>query len=200
MPITNGLITLEEFQQYTTYEVVGQNALNAEQAIESASRWVEQYTGREFHPTASSARYFDPRSHQVVIIHDATSITAVTSDVGQDGTYSQTHTDYQTLPVGQYLASIGPVPIASLRLTTTLFPIPTRRQGLVKVTGVWGWAAVPTPVKRACATMALDMAKDPTAAFGAVTGDFGVLRIRLNPRVKQLLDPFRRFDLVGGFG
>lgn len=199
MSITDGLITQAEFEAFTQYVVQAANVSNVEGSIESASRWCEQYTGREFHATTSSARYYDARDRRIVIIGDCTAISAVVSDVGQDGSYGQTHTDYQTLPVGQYSPILGAVPITSLRLTTTLFPVPTRRVGLVKVTGVWGWASVPTPVKRACATLALDMVKDPTAAFGAVTGDFGVLRIRTNPRVMSLLDPFRRMENTAGF-
>jgi hypothetical protein len=197
--ITNGLITLADYEAFTTQAVDAKNVGNAEGAIETASRWCEQYTAREFHSTASSDRYFDARDRRTVIVGDCASITAVASDMGQDGSYTNAHTDYQTLPVGGYSTILGAVPISAIRLTTTLFPIPIRRQGLVKVTATWGWASVPMPVKRACATLALDIVKDPTAAFGAVTGDFGVLRIKSNPRTVELLHPYRRFELVGGF-
>lgn len=199
------LCTIADIQAVTTYEVAAQNEPNVEAAITVASRDVEAYTGRQFWPSAApEARYFDahPDDRYSLRVHDFSTTTGlvVAVDEQTDGTYSKTLTtaQVQARPVGGWDFALGPVAFTSIAGIDYSFPTPRAggRAGLVSVTAKWGWAAIPAPVVRATALLALDMSKDGSAKFGAIalSEDF-LVRIRANPRVQMLLDPFRRFDL-----
>jgi hypothetical protein len=121
-------------------------------------------------------------------------------DYTNDATFGTSWTSFQALPLGARHPILGAVAYTHLWFTTPIYvPVsPYQRKGVIRVTARWGWTAVPTDVKRAVATLALDIAKDPSAAFGAVTGDFGVLRIKSNPRTADLLDPYIRWERKAG--
>lgn len=199
------LCTLHDFVALTTYDVTTQNEDNVNASITVASRDVEAFTGRQFWPaTEPTARYFDahPDDPYSLRVHDFSTTTGlvVAVDEQQDGTWSKTLTSaqVQARPVGGWDVALGPVAYTQLAGIDYAFPTPRAggRAGLVRVTATWGWTAVPDPVVRATALLALDMSKDATAKFGAValSEDF-LVRIRANPRVQMLLDPYRRFDL-----
>lgn len=60
------------------------------------------------------------------------------------------------------------------------------------VTALWGWAAVPGAIRQAQLMLSADHLKSKDAPFGvAGFGDY-VVRVRANPKVQELLDPFRR--------
>lgn len=202
MSITDGLITLAELAQFTGYQVPVDpvKAADCESAIETASRSIEQYCGREFHPTSSSARYYDTRDGVYVWIDDAVSISSVEIDEGDSGTYTAT-TDFQALPHGGRGVLLGAVPYNALKaLSLNVWPTLNDREGAVKVTAVWGWAAVPTPVKRACAVYAHEMLRDREATFGGVlaTTEGVAIGARIPQRVRDLLAPYRRAERVFG--
>lgn len=203
MSITDGLITLTEFQSFTTYHTTGPDQVaQAEQSIEAASRAVERYCGRQFHPdTVSSARVFDPADAHRVHVDDLRSVTSLKTDDDQDGVYERTWTtaQYQLLPAGGRTITLGPVPYTEIATVAGNWFLMNRwRSGLIEVTALWGWAAAPTPVKRATALMALDFLKGPETTFGAApVGDF-VTRIRIHPHVVQLLAPYVRAEITVG--
>lgn len=201
--ITAGLITTTEYSQFNGYPIpTGSKLANLESTIESASRAIEYLTGREYTVTTSSARYYDSQDGRHVYIHDCTAVSAVDADWGYDGTFATPVTAYQLLPVGGRSSLLGSVPYTSIRsttLATLAFPTAHIRLGAVRVTGVWGWAAVPTPVKHACAVLALDLIRDAEANYGGlVATDVGIIGSRIPKRVKDLCDPFRRLDRGAG--
>lgn len=60
------------------------------------------------------------------------------------------------------------------------------------VTALWGWAAVPGSIRQAQLMLSADHLKSKDAPFGvAGFGDY-VVRVRANPKVQELLDPYRR--------
>jgi hypothetical protein len=81
-----------------------------------------------------------------------------------------------------------------------VWPTLNTRVGAVKVTAVWGWASVPTPVKRACAIYAHEMLRDREATFGGVlaTTEGVAIGARMPQRVRDLLAPFRRVERTMG--
>lgn len=204
MTITNGLLTAAEYGAYTGVQIPNDPVRSGQwdDAITVASRWVEKYCGRQFHDSGAgtSARYFDPVG-MVVHIDDCQSITAVAVDTGDDGNYATTTTDYQALPVGGRDALLGSVPYTALRaLSSTTWVYDNDRLGSVKVTGLWGWTAVPDDVKRACAILTQDLLRDPESAFGglAIAGEGVVLGARIPARVTGLLAAYVRIERTLG--
>lgn len=205
MTITNGLITAADLAAYLGVNQPNDPVRSAQwdDAITSASRWIERYTGRQFHSsgTSPSARYFDAIDYRTVHIDDCRSITSVAVDTGDDGTHATTVTDYQALPVGGRDPLLGEVPYTSLRaLSYDVWEHHNDRLGSVKVTGLWGWASVPDDVQRACAILTQDLLRDPESAFGglAIAADGVVLGARIPARVTGILAPWRRMDRVAG--
>jgi len=209
LTITNGLITAAEYSAYTGAGVPsGLRSAQWETAVEVASAWVEQHTGRQFHETdtaaspTASARYFDSVGDKVHIT-DCQSVTAVATDTGDDGTYSTTlaATDYQLLPVGGYSDSLGSVPYTALKQMSWMVWPRTVRERPVRVTGLWGWTAVPVVVKRACAILTQDLMRDPETNFGGLVAntDTGVvLGSRVPARTLTLLEPYVRVGRGSG--
>lgn len=63
------------------------------------------------------------------------------------------------------------------------------------VTALWGWEAIPAAIVQATLMLAADHLKSKDAPFGvAGFGDY-VIRVRANPKVQELLDPYRRNPL-----
>lgn len=203
MTITNGLLTAPEYASYTGADApLGLRLTQWETAIEVASRWVEQHCGRQFHETDTgasptpSARYFEATGDKVQIT-DCQSVTIVQTDTLDDGTYSTTvpTSDYQLLPVGGFDDLLGvSVPYTAIKQTVwATWPVGYRDQP-IKVTGLWGWAAVPSAVKRATAILAQDLLRDPETNFGGLVAqsDGVVLGSRVPTRTITLLDPYVR--------
>jgi hypothetical protein len=197
--ITNGYATVADFESFAGQNVLPARYAAVEEAIEVASRWVDDHTGREFFQTASSARYFDPFDTKLCWIDDAVSVSIVAVDTAEDGTYATTlaGSEYQLLPPG------GGSSYTAVHAVTTTFPTCAIRYGVIKVTAVWGWATIPVDVKRATLTLAQDIFRDNEARVGGLTVDANagvVLSGRVPPRVASVLNAFRRMDRVGGVG
>lgn len=63
----------------------------------------------------------------------------------------------------------------------------------MRISGVWGWPAVPDAVKAACRIQVSRVFKRADSPLGvAGFGEFGVVRVsRLDPDVESLLAPYR---------
>ena len=165
----------------------------------SVSRWIDSYCERTFYRTTSS-RVYAAADGCRVDVDDLVSVTAVATDASGDGVFETTWSasDYQLLPVNP---SAGPDvrPYTSLRAVAgRYFPTAcTGRRERVQVTGVFGWPAVPAPVREAAAIMAVDMLKLGTMAFGiGGYGEYGPVRARPNPIAAALLAPYRRYPVL----
>jgi hypothetical protein len=67
-------------------------------------------------------------------------------------------------------------------------------EGLVKVTGTWGFSTLPISIKQACIIQASRIYKRLDSPLGiAGFGDLGVMRVsnRLDPDVAQLVDAYK---------
>jgi hypothetical protein len=74
-----------------------------------------------------------------------------------------------------------------------VFPLSDRRATL-QVTAKFGWSAVPVDVEEACLLKAASLFKRKDAPFGvAGFGEFGVVRIRRDSDVGELLNPYVRY-------
>lgn len=198
--ITNGYTTLEALKGRLGNVPDNQDA-KLEQMIEAASRQIDDLCNRHFYTATAETRIFTAEWHDMVMIDDLISLTAlVTDDIG-NRTYTTTWTanDYDLEP---YNAAAMNRPYTSLMLNpNTTLAFPRTRRG-VKITGNWGWPSIPEPIEEACLLIAVRLNQSAKAPYGTA----GVLQDgavqytpRVDPQVRQLLDPFRKFN-IGGVG
>lgn len=172
-------------------------------ALDTASREIEQHTRRIFTPTsAGTARVFEAEDWWELNFgdfHDLTTLATLATDGSGDGVFetSWAATDYELGPVN---ASGYPEarPYETVRaIGSRTFPVPARigatRRHLVQVTGTWGWSATPSAIKEACLLLAAEGFKAKDSPFGvAGVADFGVVRIRDNALIQRKLRPYIR--------
>jgi len=165
-----------------------------ETAIESASRMVDGFTARTFSNAGTATRNFVPTDDYFCIIDDLITLTKLESTDEIGDTYTEWGTtDYQLEPLngrsdGLYMPTTG---IRAVNDYT--FPI-VEGQALVRVTGTWGWSAVPIAIKQATVIQASRIYKRLDSPLGvAGFGDMGSIRVSryLDPDVEQLVMPFR---------
>lgn len=171
-------------------------------ALETASRGIEQYCQRQFNLASSAtARVYYPVSDIYAETDDFTTVTSIKTDSGSDLTYETTWatTDYQLEPLNGIWGGETGWPYRKIRAVGSYrFPcVELADRAPLEVTATWGWAAVPAPVKQAClllASEAFKLARE--APFGvAGYGAFGAVRIRDNPRAMSMLAPYCRYPV-----
>ena len=162
----------------------------------AASQQVRTYCGRSFDVDAAqtaSARYYAPSDAFVTMIDDCWAITEVATDDGDDGTYNFTWqaTDWQAQPVGNFgPTGLGGWPYTRIvAVEAATFPIASRPA--VKVTGKWGWVALPDDVKMATLMVAAEIFKAKSGGFEVFTADASFTPIRRNMLVRDLLAAYR---------
>ncbi len=175
-------------------------------ALLSASRGVERICGRRFYrDDAPNAQYFSPEPNSPWILTFDDMDLATTDGLvvqvqwSNSGNYSETRvlgTDFVAQPVNQSVGGIEGWPFTSLQSLSKLWPARYSDFYLdtVKVTGTWGWPAVPDPVVRATLLLAADIYKSGEAPWGfaGLGGDFGAVRVRENTFVTSMLQPYKK--------
>jgi hypothetical protein len=199
--ISNGYATLNQLKgalRIPTADATDDALLNM--AIESASRLIDAYCGRNFILAGTATRYFNTTDPYVVQIDDARAITQVQTSSSEDGIYDITwdltpHTgDIQAEPINDYIGGIV-WPYTRLRAIGD-YVFPVDRENTVKVTASWGWPNVPITVAQATVIQSLRIYKRLESPLGvAGIGDLGVMRVSkgLDPDVAQLVEGYRRF-------
>lgn len=172
-------------------------------ALATASRGIEHFCNRQFNQTSSPVpRQFNPRHWWIAEVDDIadTSDLEIATDLGDDGTFGtvwNSH-DYQLEPLSQVVAGVEGWPYWKIRAVEAKW-FPQLRRGGLRVTATWGWPSVPAPVKEAALIVAEETFKLKDAPFGvAGFGEFGSVRIRQNPKVAQMLAPYRRDPVLVG--
>lgn len=198
MAITNGYCTLAEVKAAARITDNLDDTL-LELSIEAASREIDAFTERIFYQT-TAARVFVPVGSTMCEIDDLVSVTSVqTADDGVifDTTWSAT--DYQLAPLNGLASGLVQSYTQIWAIGSNLFPTWQSVTGLgspatVKITGVWGWSAVPTAIKQACVILAMRQFKRYDSPLGvAGFGDLGAIRVgAVDPDVQSLLMPFRK--------
>lgn len=204
MAISNGYATLAQVKSALRITDSVDDAL-IELAIESASRLIDSYCARVFYNLGSQARFFAATDPYFCPIDDCQSITEVATALTSNGNYdtvwanptsNQNNGDYQVEPLNASYPTDGiSAPITGVRaLWRYLFPT-IGGNALVRITGTWGWASVPTAITQACVIQAARIFKRNDSPLGvAGFGDLGVMRVstNLDPDVRQLVEPYRR--------
>ena len=171
-----------------------------ELAIDSASRFVDQFCERSFTAASgTSVRDYVPSGrYEPLEIDDATSIVQVRIDDDLDGTFAEVLSaiDYQAEPVNGRVA--GQVwPYTTLRpFEDGYWPLDYYgRRATVRVSATFGWPAIPDAVRQATVLQASRLFTRYDSPLGvAGWGDMGVMRVsyRVDPDVAMLLAPYRR--------
>lgn len=193
MAITNGYATLADVKAALKIQDNLDDSL-LEIAVESASRLIDGYTGRYFYNAGTATRNYAANDSWTVTIDDLQSVSevATTDEVGNAYTVWTTN-DYQLEPLNGLSGGLTQ-PYTSIRAVNQyVWPFLADR-ALVRITGVWGWASIPTAVKQATILQASRIFKRNDSPLGvAGFGDMGVVRVgaRLDPDVQHLVDPYR---------
>lgn len=172
----------------------------AQQAIQAASTWVNEYTGTHFY-RLTETRTFMPHSIWELNIDPVVTVTALNVDQVGQGTFAEAWTqnvDYQ-LKVGRDLYNVNalgvqrPYKKVQVLQSGKWFPYtyPYSHLDRVQIIGTWGWPAVPPAVAQATLVLAAQWFKEKDAPFGVVgVNDFGVVKVQSNPWVVELLRPY----------
>ena len=209
MAITNGYCSLADVKAAARITDTIDDSL-LELSIESASREIDSYTERVFYQTGSAgtpvARVYVPQDLYVVETDDIISVTTLKTDSNGDGTFDTTFdvSDFQLEPLNGLAGGID-TPFTRIRAVGTyLWPVYEPRnvdanQASVQVTGVFGFATVPTAVRQACILSALRQYKryeSPTGVLGF--SDLGAVRVgtKLDPDVERMIQPYRKVRMA----
>ena len=172
------------------------NDNDLEDAIEDASRMIDGDCKRFFYKSsANTVRYFTAEAGDTLEVVDLISIDTdgLVTDENQDRIYERTWatTDYDLMP---YNASETGDPYDHImRAPLGNYFFPQTRKG-TKITGYWGWSAVPKPIRRACILMAMRLHRRSMAVFATTGGRDVEQRAipKLDPDYARLIAPYVR--------
>ena len=201
MAITNGYASLNQVKAALRITDATEDAL-LELAIEAASRAIDGNTGRNFYSSGTVTRYFASEDDFVLQTDDiaGTAITIQTAN-NADGVYDTTWgtDDYQLEPLNGNADGIS-WPYTRIRaIGDYLWPI-SGGEALIKITGAFGWSAIPIAVTQACVIQSSRIYKRLDSPLGvAGFGDMGVMRVTrdLDPDVAQLIGTYRKVRNIG---
>lgn len=166
-------------------------------AVKAATDGINHHCRRQFHAaTEATARKVRATSSGLAItadFHSEQHLVVETDDSG-DGVFGTTWdtTDYELEPLDGVIDGVEGFPFWRIRAVGSK-SFPLHHRAGVRVTALWGWAAVPAGVVSAAYVIAEDVARLKDTAFG-VGGysEYGRIRARENPHAATMLKPFRR--------
>lgn len=171
--------------------------------LDSATREINNHCSRQFNrddvitSTGTQTRVYAVRYSWLAEIDDIHTLTdlKIETDTSGDGTYETTWeaADYQLEPLNGIRDGNTGWPYFKIRaIGSKTFPV-LGSQASLRVTGHFGWAAVPPDVKQACLMLSAETFKMREAPFGvAGWSEFGAIRVRDIPKVAKLLYPYER--------
>ena len=196
MAITNGYCTLAQVKAGLRITDSVDDTL-LEMAVESASRAIDSYCNRVFYSTGTAVvRFYSPQDSYLCDIDDLVSLTSLytNSDETQSSYNIQwTSEDRQLEPLNG-LADGQPTPFTRIRAIGEYTFQTLNGEASVKVTGVFGYSAVPIAITQATVIQASRIYKRLDSPLGIISGELGTMRVgtRLDPDVAQLVDGFRK--------
>lgn len=195
MAITNGYTDLSTLKSRLDILDTDDDSM-LEGVIEGASRLIDGWCGRVFYEDAAQTKYFTADAIDMLFLHDdLVSVTSLKTDEDGDRVYETTWatTDYDLDPV------TGP-PYTRITLAPGgTYGFPTHARA-VQIIGTFGYSSVPHAIREACLLQAARLYKRSDAPFGiagnAEVGELTTLPL-IDPDVRQLVQQYRRFDVVG---
>jgi hypothetical protein len=194
MPIVNGYASLADVKASARITDTVDDAL-LELAVESASRLIDSYTQRYFYNAGTATRIFAPLDNYVAEIDDLISLSVLETSDGDTFGTTWAAKDYQLEPLNGQVDGLTGHPATRIRAVDDFLFNLLDQEATVRVTGVWGWSAVPTAVKQATVIQAARIFKRNDSPTGIVGfGDMGAVRVgvQLDPDVKHLIDVYRK--------
>ena len=166
--------------------------------LEGVSREIDRYCGRFFYQTASGQiRYYTGQTQDWLETDDIVSVSDLSTDVTLSRTYTWQWlvTDYDLEPYNAPLEP-EPAPYTSIRITPRSTKIfwPGENKA-VRVTGVFGWPAVPSVVREAVLLQSIRLFKRKDAPFGvAGSAEMGQMIVipKLDPDLQLLVDGLKK--------
>ena len=167
-----------------------------EMAIESASRQIDSYTERYFYNAGTAVKIFSPIDNYVCPTEDFITLTKVeTSEDGESWDTEWTAADWQAEPLNGRSGGLVTSYTQIRAIESYLFPY-RNGEATVRLTGTWGWSAVPIAITQATIILASRIFKRLDSPLGIISNDLGSMRVgfRLDPDVQHLIDPYRKIS------
>ena len=167
-----------------------------EMAIESASRQIDSYTERYFYNAGTAVKIFAPIDNWVCPTEDFITLTKVeTSEDGESYDTEWTADDWQPEPLNGRSGGLVTSYTQIRAIEDYLFPY-RNGEATVRLTGQWGWSAVPIAITQATIILASRIFKRLDSPLGIISGELGSMRVgyRLDPDVQHLIDPYRKIS------
>jgi len=196
--LINCYCTLSDLKTSLAIEDI-QDDTALEAAILTASRMIDDYTGRFFYRDGTTAapvtRYYTPDSWYITNLDDFVSLNQIALDDDFDQTYTTilAASDYLIDPVNN--ARRGWPYNRITAIDRYIFPYAYPQS--VRVQAVWGWPSVPAEISMATKLQASRLFIRRQSPFGiAGTPEIGTVRLtsRLDPDVEALIRPFRKMS------
>lgn len=198
MALINCYCTLSDLKTSLAIEDI-QDDTGLEAAILTASRMIDDYTGRFFYRDGTTAapvtRYYTPDSWYITNLDDFVSLNQIALDDDFDQTYTTilATSDYLIDPVNN--ARRGWPYTRITAIDRYIFPYAYPQS--VRVQAVWGWPSIPAEIAMATKIQASRLFIRRQSPFGiAGTPELGTVRLtsRLDPDVEALIRPFRKMN------
>jgi hypothetical protein len=194
--ITNGYCTLAELKaSLAISDSIDDTPLEA--AITATSRMIDDYTGRFFYRNGTSqvpvSRYYTPLDPWTMNMDDNYTITQVATDDNFNQTWDTVWatSDYMLEPVNNPQRGWPVNRILAIGRYVWPYYLPQS----CRISGIWGWEAVPAEVNMATLIQAARLFTRRQSPFGiAGSPDLGTVRLsaKLDADVETLLRPFKK--------
>ena len=197
MALTNPYASLAQVKAALRITDTVDDAL-LEISINGASRQIDAYCERVFYPTTGT-RFYTPQDSYTVEIDDLSVLTKLETNSRGDGfDVEWKATDYQLEPLNQLAGGMFQ-PFTRIRaIDDFLFPVFDDKEATVKVTGTFGYSAIPSDVVMAAILLSERLFKRFDSPGGVMGfSDIGAIRVSRNdPDVAALLDPYIRVRMA----
>lgn len=202
MPWQPPYVTLAELKSYLRISDLTDDA-ELDLIRETASRAIDQATNRQFGQVdVAEERFytacFDTRRRRwVVQIEDVQDTTGLLIDLdnANDGTFS-TNLPAAEVQLHPFNSAEKDEPFERFIVRHDASAFPVRGEGLVRVTALFGWSAIPDTIKAATLLQANRFNERRNAPFGVAgspdTGSEVRLLARADPDVKVMVKHFTR--------
>lgn len=196
MSITNGYATLAQIKNRLNITSTSDDTM-LEEAVESASREVDNFCGRRFYAdAAATARVFYPVNGCRVLVDDFYDLASlqIAVDNDDDGVYETLLSGgYVLKPLNGVVDGEAGWPYWKIDAVGGLSWPTWSGRPPIQVTAKWGWSAVPKPVYQATLLVATANYKLKDVAFGtAGVGDIGTVTVRDVPAARAKLGKYQR--------
>jgi hypothetical protein len=204
--IVNGYIALPEFKRWLRFDPEDLNGTHPdddlfETAINGTCRWIDQKCKRHFYQVDEPRDFEASDYYNLDLGHwnDLVSADALTVDQDGDGVFEEAWTlgtDFELRP-RNVMAGAEEKPYRSVRAIGRRLPINATAGGRlerIRITGTWGWPAVPEAIVTATKLQAARIVKRKEAPEGVMgLGQFGItVRMsRFDPDVMAAIRPYR---------